>query len=115
MTEEELSRDAMAERSPDTVFSYDWLAWYRLRDVYRDFRAGKITKETGEAIKNTVMKDRRKHIAEVEMRQTASRQLAEFWKEIQMTGVEYMKDPTIEHADRFVEAVYGTSRLKKEE
>lgn len=116
MTEDELSKAAMTEKSPDSALPYDWLAWYQLRDVYRDFKAGKITKEQGESAKASIFRGRQKEIDRNRMQQDAEQHLAKFWADIHAAANAYAKDPTIEHADKFFETVYGgVPRRNKEE
>jgi len=113
LTDEELSRAAINEQYPDSNMPYDWLAWYKLRDVYRDFKAGKISKKQGEDAKKNIFQSRQKEINEKESSQAASLRFGQFWAKVEDAGRAYMKDPTIEHADDFVRTVYGVGRLKR--
>lgn len=113
MTEEELSRAALTERYPESNMPYDWLAWYKLRDVYRDFKAGKISKDEGEVRKRNIFTDRQKEINDHEARYRLDRHFADFWRKIEEAGTTYRKDPTIDNADRFMVAVYGAGRLER--
>lgn len=112
MTEDELSKAAMTEKYPESNYPYDWLAWYKLRDVYRDFKAGKTSKDSAAETKKSILDARQKEIARNTEHFKAEKHLADFWYKIHAAATVYMKDPTIEHADKFVEAVYGASRLK---
>ena len=111
MTEEEISKCALLEKFPNGAVVYDHLAWYQLRDVYRDYRSGKITKEEGEGIKQSIFKYRRTLITREDMAKQAAKHLADFWARIQCAGNEYAKNPTIDTADAFFEAVYRVGRL----
>ena len=62
LTEDELSKAAMMEKYPDSNYPYDWLAWYKLRDVYRDFKAGKISKDLAADTKKSILESRQKEI-----------------------------------------------------
>ena len=113
MTEDELSRCAASEQYPDSGMDHDWLAWYKLRDVYRDFRAGRIGRTEGEQTKTSIFRYRQENIDRDEGHRKAYLHLAEFWKRIEQAGSDYMKNPSVETADKFVEAVYGAGRLKR--
>jgi len=115
MTEEELSKAAMKEQYPESNMAYDWLAWYKLRDVYRDFKAGRISKEQGEDRKRSIFRYRQQQVDDYQARLRLSKHFADFWRKIEEAATLYNKDPTIEHADKFVEAVYGAGRLKRTE
>ena len=113
LTDEELSKAAMTERYPNSNMSYDWLAWYKLRDVYREYKAGRITKEEGEAQKAEIFGYRQKDIDRQDGHKKVEIHFAQFWAKIEEAGRNYMKEPSLEHADRFLEAVYGAGRLQK--
>lgn len=115
MTEEELSKAAMTERYPESNMSYDWLTWYKLRDVYRDFKTGRIGKSEGEAQKKSIFLSHKKAIDEYNQRRKVDLHFADFWRKIEEVGTVYRKDPTIANADRFLEAVYGVGRLDRTE
>lgn len=115
-TEDALCRAALAEKIPDgPIRPWDWLAWYQLRDLYRDYRAGKISTEQGNNMKRSIFKYRNEQIFRDTENTKASSNLARFWVKISDAARTYCKDPTIDHADKFVEAVYGASRLKPED
>lgn len=114
LTEDELSRAAINEQFPETNASYDWLAWYKLRDVYRDFKAGRISKDLGEQRKRSIFQSRQNEIDFINGHWRMEKHVADLWKGIEEAGHAYMKEPTIEHADKFVEAVYGAGRLKRD-
>lgn len=104
----------MLEKYPDSAYPYDWLAWYKLRDVYRNYKAGKISKEIAADTKKSILVARQTEIDRNTEHFKAEKHLADFWYKIHAAATVYMKDPTIEHADKFVEAVYGASRIKRE-
>lgn len=115
MTEEELSRAAMTERYPESGMPYDWLAWYKLRDVYREYKTGRITKAEGEAQKESIFRARKEEIDKTESSKKAALRLGKFWIAIEEAGKNYMKEPNIDNADLFVKAVYGAGRLDRKE
>ena len=113
MTIDELSELAAKNERPDGAEPHDLLAWYELRDLYREYRAGRISKDQGGREKVRIIFDRQKY---AEQNDTAEKDLqsrAAFWKAIENAATEYNLNPTIENADKFVKAVYGTNRLTR--
>ena len=112
MTVEELSRLAYSGTPPDSAMPYEWLLWYRLRDIYSKVRNGSITKQDGakqkEQAVNQYKTDKTLHDASVKL-----------WARIEQAGTRYAKDKSIDNADAFYAAVYGVraglpERLKQE-
>ena len=113
MTIDELSRLAYSGTPPDGAMPYEWLLWYRLRDIYSKVRNGSITKQDGAKAKQDAVSsyqtDKTLHDASVKL-----------WARIEQAGTRYAKDKTISNADAFYAAVYGVKpglpeRLKQEE
>ena len=100
MTIDELSRLAYSGTPPDGAMPYEWLLWYRLRDIYSKVRNGSITKQDGakqkEQAVNQYKTDKTLHDASVKL-----------WARIEQAGTRYAKDKTISNADAFYAAVYG--------
>ena len=107
-----ISRLAYSGTPPDSAMPYEWLLWYRLRDIYEWTKAGirveyingewqkrKFTKEDGAVHKqiavNQYQTDKTLHDASVKL-----------WARIEDASVRYAKEHTIEAADGLYEALY---------
>ena len=108
LTPDEISALAAQDEKPDAdMTTVDWLLWYMLRDVYRDFKHGHITKEQGA--------ERKRQALDIWERQTdryhADRDLinrvVQLWKTVEAAASTYRKDRTLENADKVMEAIYG--------
>lgn len=113
MTIDELSALASKNERPDGAEPQDLLAWYELRDLYREFRAGRISKDQGGREKVRIIFDRQKYAEQIESVRGELQRNASFWKSIEQAATEYNLNPTIENADKFIKAVYGTERMKE--
>lgn len=100
MTPDELSRLAYSGTPPDSAMPYEWLLWYRLRDIYDKVKRHEMTKADGAAQKQTAVNS---YQAEMEQHERC----VKLWQRIEQAGTAYAKDKTIENADRFYKAVYG--------
>ena len=108
LTPDEISALAAQEEKPDCdMTAIDWLLWYVLRDVYRDFKQGLISKEKGA--------ERKRQALDIWERQTdryhADRDLinrvVQLWKNVEAAASAYRKDRTLENADAIMTAIYG--------
>ena len=99
MTVDELSRLAYSDTPPDSAMPYEWLLWYRLRDIYSNVRDGSISKADGakqkEQAVNSYQTDKALYDASVQL-----------WTRIEDASVRYDKEHTIEAADGLYEALY---------
>lgn len=99
MTVDELSRLAYSGTPPDSAMPYEWLLWYRLRDIYSNVHDGATSKARGaeqkEQAVNSYQTDKALYDASVQL-----------WTRIEDAGTRYAKDKTIANADAFYEAVY---------
>ena len=97
-------RQAMRnEEAPSGLTLTERKAYYLLRILYREYRAGEIGRERASKEKQMIIRDMEseKQIDEL------NRRIAQLWKEIEMPAREYVHDSTTENADRFYAAVYG--------
>ena len=85
--------------------------WYAFRELYRDFRAGKLKKDEAEKAKAEILKRYAAQKTEYDTMQNIVQRQAEMWKRIELAGSRYGTERTIENADAFMEAVYGV-RMK---
>ena len=113
MTVDELSRLAYSGTPPDGAMPYEWLLWYRLKDIYASVRSGDISKANGAEQKQNAVNqyetDKTLHDASVKL-----------WMRIEDASVRFAKEHSIEAADGLYEALYRMKpglpeRLKQEE
>lgn len=98
---------------PEKLSLSESLLWYRLRDLYRTFAAGSISKENAATEKKRIVKQ---YNADKNTEEAAERYIAyhsELWRNIECAAMAYRENKTIENADKFVEAVYGL-KMKEE-
>ena len=102
MTVEEICKMANRKTEPECAFSFEWLLWYRMRDIYEGVRNGSMSKAEGAKEKEEAV--RSYHHGEEQFERNIL-----FWKRIEQAGIRYGKERTVEAADAFYEAVYGVS------
>lgn len=90
----------------------DKLLWYKLRDIYNEYRIGVITADVGAEKKSAAMLEHDKYVADIVMMTELIDKHAELWKRIEAAGNAYRLNPSIETADAFLEAVYGVGRIE---
>ena len=113
MTAEEIGRFAAAGKMPDVKMTCpEKCLFYELRDLYAMHKENRLTKADGERMKNESLKEFKKNVEELNCSKALLRHEANMWQKIEMTAMAYRKEPTIEHADAFIEAVYGVGRRK---
>lgn len=89
--------------------------FYAMTDLYRKYADGKISKAAGEKLKNKLLQQFRRDKDKEAWNAKLIRHQAELWKAIELTGSAYAKEPTIEHADAFYQAVYNVPRKPKKD
>jgi hypothetical protein len=115
MTIEEISKYASTGNMPDQMTCPERCLFYSLRDLYAMHKENRITRTQGEKMKQEIVK---RYMDDVRVYGFADKYIkhnARLWKEIEEAGSKYRKEPSIENADAFLEAVYGVGRLKTEE
>ncbi len=116
MTVEEISRYASMGTLPDKELNCpERCLFYGLRDVYQMHKENRITRAQGEQEKEKLIKRYRKELGEFNFSKMYLLHQGKFWKAIEEAGIKYRKQPSIENADVFIEAVYGVGRVKDEE
>lgn len=114
MTVDQIAKLAAQNIVPSEKLSLsESLLWYRLRDLYRNFAQGSISKDNAAAEKQKIVKQ---YNADKQAQETAERYIAhhaELWRKIEGAATAYRTNKTIENADKFVEAVYGV-KMKEE-
>lgn len=86
------------------------LLYYRLRDVYRQFRQKLITQESGADKKQKAIEQYKLDKQNAEKADGIVAWHVKFWNRVEQAGTEYRTSPSIETADKFVEAVYRVPR-----
>ena len=100
------ARDVLPDRM-DVWSDTTQLLYYRLRDMYRAFKSGTITKQQGETQKAQIIRQTERADRDINDLLSQVRHHAELWKRIEHTGTMYAQNRTLDNADRFFEAVYG--------
>lgn len=108
MTADQISQLAAKQEMPQDGMTYvDWLLWYMLRDIYRDFKAGRLDAEKGA--------ERKQHSLSIwEKESFRARQLNELadsagkmWKRIEMAANAYRLNRSLQNADKLIDAIYN--------
>ena len=114
MTVDEISRYAASGKMPEEKTNCaDRCLYYALRDLYAKHRENQITKEDGEKLKRKALNEYQKDCEELNYSGNFLMREAEMWKRIEFAAIKYRKEPSIENADLFLEAVYGCGRKKE--
>lgn len=77
-----------------------------LRELYRFAETAKITKEQGRREKQQILDAYRINIFLEELHESTQ----QLWKRIEIAATEYRKKPSIEAADKLLEAIYQVKR-----
>lgn len=109
MNLDEIAMLAYKDQEPDVheLNAAQWLYFYRLREVYRLFKANKATKDDCERLKQKWTAQYEHDRNDVVRLSEMYKILSEHWKRIETPAREYAMNPTIENADAFFQAVYG--------
>ena len=108
MTKEHISKLAFVNDLPDTEMTCpERCLWYTLRDVYRRFAAGDLTKAQGDEEKKRAFKQFTVDSQRLELADRIIQRNAEMWSEIELAASMFALDRTLENADAFIRAVYG--------
>ena len=84
----------------------DLVLWYAFRELYRDFRDGKLKKDDAEKAKAEILKRYQVQKAEYDTMKSIVLRQAEMWRQIEIAGNRYGTERTVESADEFYKAVY---------
>lgn len=84
------------------------ILWWTLRDIYSRYKAGQISKDAGEALKQKAMQTYQRDRTQYDMLNRIAQHQAETWKRIEQTATVYAKGQNrTKEADALYEAVYG--------
>lgn len=112
MNLDELTMSAYKESMPDVseLTVPQWLLWYRLRDVYMDYKRGSKDAQGAEAEKKRILRQYDQDCKDWMNAKDVWNHMSQFWKYVEPSAQAYAKNPTVENADRFFEAVYKVPR-----
>ena len=114
MTFDDISKLAAKNERPESGMTYiDYLAWYILRDIYRDFKAGLIDKERGEERKREALSIWECETQKVKQHRDDIFRVAELWKRVESAADAYRLDRTLDNADKLIYAIYGIMPTKQ--
>ena len=96
-------------RTPDTDCPMpERVLWWSLRDIYARYKAGTISKETGEQLKQKAMQTYAKDKAQYDMMERIVKHQAEMWVAIEQTARRYaFSDNRTLEADALYESIYS--------
>ena len=83
------------------------LLWCRMREVYRAFRAGEISKGIGQDCKTAALAEYRQASNRLRQGTEAQRRMAWIWQELERYSSAYRKERSLDTADALMQAVYG--------
>lgn len=110
-----INKYAYADQMPaDQMTCPERCLWYALRDVYRRFRSGDITREQGEMEKHRAIRQYELDVGELDSAKKIIMHNADMWSEIELAASMYSMDRTLQNADAFVSAVYGVKSKRRE-
>lgn len=114
MTADEILLAAANGAEPPNLNAAEALLFCRMRESYRAFRAGDISKEAGAEAKKNAMAEYRRVSTKLEQGRAAQFRMAKLWADLERCASAYRKKRDLDTADELMEAVYGI-RLGKEE
>ena len=94
---------------PGDITLPEKLLWYELRDIYRGFKSGTVTKDEGQSKKNQAIGNYNRNSKDLEQTAKIIKANAGMWTLIEQTAKAYKDNKTIENADAFMDAVYGVT------
>lgn len=108
MTVDDIVREAAYGNKPsDGMSCPDRALFYELRDIYRDFRSGRITRDEGERRKKDALYRHTKDTQELDRAKVIVQNHADMWRRIEWAAKVFHDLPNLESAKAFVEAVYN--------
>ena len=114
MTISEISKCAAGGILPEAPMDCpERCLFYSLRDIYSENKAGHITKDEGKKRKQEAIGQYQRDCTEFFRGKHILEHHARMWAAIELAGNNYRKEPTIEHADAFITAVYGVGRKQE--
>lgn len=116
LTADVIAHCALAEMMPPGEPSVaDMVLWYRLRDIYRDHRAGRISPADGTEKKNNALRQYERDKEHLDMADKIILWHGQWWGAIENAAKAYTGNPGIETADEFFRTVYNAKRKERED
>lgn len=91
----------------------EWTLFYRLRDIYDEYKHGDFDNTIGIVKKNTALAQFDKDKSIYEFSQKVLSEHAAMWDNINKAATAYCQNPSIEAADELYKAVYSAERKKE--
>lgn len=108
MTADQISQLAAKQEMPaDGMTCTDWLLWYMLRDIYRDFKAGRLDAEKGSERKKHSLSIWEKESFRVRQLNELADSAGKMWKRVEMAANAYRLNRSLQNADKLIEAIYN--------
>lgn len=108
MTADQISQlAARQEMPPDGMTYVDWLLWYMLRDIYRDFKSGKLDAQKGAERKQHSLSIWEKESFKARQLNELADSAGQLWKRVEMAANDYRKNRSLKNADKVIEAIYN--------
>ena len=115
MTTEEISKLAKTGSLPQEsqLTCPERCLYSTLRNLYAEYKDKKITAEQGEQEKKAALLQYQRDAAEYMRYREQIQHHSRLWQHIELAASAYTKDPSLEHADAFLEAVYEVKRINR--
>lgn len=108
MTADQISQlAAKQEMPPDGMTYVDWLLWYMLRDIYRDFKTGKLDAQKGAERKQHSLSVWEKESFRIRQLNELADSAGKLWKRVETAANDYRKNRSLQNADKVIEAIYN--------
>lgn len=107
MTFDQISKAARDGTLPKKLTMAEKLCWYEMRDLHWDYRRGALDREDAKKLKVEYIAEFSQNTTKLENGARAHQRLAQMWKDLEVATSAYMKDKTIEKADKMIEILYG--------
>lgn len=86
-------------KAPESAYPYEWLLWYRLRDLYQAVAAGEKSIAKAKEEKITAINS---YQSEKELWERNTK----FFQTIEQHAIRYSRERTVENADALYKAIY---------
>lgn len=107
MTVDEILLAAANGIEPPELDAAEALLFCRMRESYRAFRAGEISRAAGEEAKKKAVAEYRVNSTKLEQGRAAQHRMAQLWADLERYSSAYRKEKSLDTADQLMEKVYG--------
>lgn len=91
----------------------DQMAYQALRNMHRQYSAGRLSREAAAREKRLLLAEYRKRMDQAKFEARLIRSSSDLWKGIETAVYRYRENPSLEAADRIIDAVYRVGFLKR--